>query len=125
QLDERMIISETEAKNIAEKVLALSKADSCVVSVSGRKRRHLRFARNTVTTNGEQDDLVLSITSSFGNRSGASQTNDFKEAAIAAAVSKSEEIAKFAPPDPEFMPPLEPQTYLPGQTYFETTAQST
>src|SRR6266404_4533805 len=123
-LREVMMISESEAKKITDKVLSLSKADSCVVTLSGHKRRHLRFALNSVTTNGEQDDLVLSVSSAFGNRSGSSQTNDLKDDAVAAAVKKSEEIAKFAPPDPEFMPPLGPQTYLPARTYFEKTAQT-
>jgi predicted Zn-dependent protease len=119
-----MIIPERSAKALTDKVLALSKADSSVVTVSGRKRRHLRFALNSVTTNGEQDDLVLSVRSSFGNRSGSAQTNELNDEAIATAVKKSEEIAKFAPPDPEFMPPLGPQSYLPARTYFEATAQT-
>src|SRR5881397_3483120 len=41
-----MMISDSEAKTLTDKVLSLSKADSCVVSLSGYKRRHLRFALN-------------------------------------------------------------------------------
>src|SRR5438132_8242744 len=119
-----MIISQAEAKKITDKVLALSKADSCVVTLGGHKRRHIRFALNSITTDGEQDDLTLSIESSFGTRSGSARTNEFSDSAIAAAVRKSEEIAKFAPPDPEFMPPLGKQSYLDGRTYFDSTAKA-
>src|SRR5206468_9798488 len=49
---------------------------------------------------------------------------ELTDAAIAAAVARSEQIAKFARPDPEFMPPLGPQDYLPGRTYFESTAKA-
>lgn len=120
-----MILSHAEAKKITDKALALSKADDCEVTLGGHNRRHLRFALNSITTNGEQDDLVLSITSTFGTRSGSARINEFTDKAIAAAVKKSEEIAKFAPPDPEYMPPLGPQSYLPGRRYFEATAKAT
>src|SRR2546421_511580 len=101
-----MIISQSEAKKITERVLSLSKADFCETTLGGHKRRNLRFALNTITTNGEQDDLVLSIQSTFGTRSGSASTNEFSDSAIEEAVKKSEQIAKFAPEDPEFMPPL-------------------
>ena len=119
-----MIISQPDAKKITDKVLALSKADSCIVTLGGHNRRHIRFALNSITTDGEQDDLTLSIHSSFGTRSGSARTNEFTDSAIAAAVRKSEEIAKFAPPDPEFMPPLGAQSYLEARTYFYATAKA-
>jgi len=119
-----MIVSESEAKKITSKVLALSKAEFCVVSLGGHNRRNLRFALNSVTTSGQQDDLSLSITSTYGTRSGSASTNEFSDEAILAAVRKSEEIAGFAPPDPEFVAPLGPQTYLSGRTYFDATAKT-
>jgi len=120
-----MIVSQSEAKQITDKVLSLSKAEYCVADLGGHKRRHLRFALNSITTNGEQDDLSLSVRSTFGTRSGTARTNEFSDAAITAAVRKSEEIARFAPKDPEFVAPLGPQTYLPSRTYFESTAKAT
>src|SRR3954468_24242306 len=120
-----MIISEVEAKRITEKVLALSKADSCSVTLGGHARTHLRFALNSVTTDGEQDDLSLAVTSSFAMRSGSARTNEFTDAALAQGVRKSEEIARLAPTDPEFVPPFGPQEYLAGKTWFERTARTT
>jgi len=117
-----MIISESEAKQITAKVLALSKADSCVVSVSGHEHGDLRFALNSPTTSGFQDDLSLSITSNFGRRSGSVSINQIDDGSIAAAVKKSEEIARLAPENPEFVPPLGKQTYVKGGGFYASTA---
>src|SRR5688500_6886175 len=100
-----MIISRSQAKKHFDQIASASKSDSWTASLSGNDRRHLRFALNNVTTAGQQDDLDLSITSHFGKRSGTARTNELSESAILAAVRKSEQIARLAPENPEFMPP--------------------
>jgi predicted Zn-dependent protease len=119
-----MIISEAEAKRITKKVLSLSKADSCVATLSGHERGNIRFALNSATTSGFQDGLRLSVESNFGKRSGSASTNEFDDAAIEAAVRKSEQIARLAPENPEFLPPLGPQEYLKSQAHFAATAEA-
>lgn len=120
-----MLLSQSDAKKITDKALSLSKADSCSVSIAGHERGHIRFALNSVTTSGFQDNLTLSITSNFGKRSGSASINELDEESIAAAVKRSEEIAKLARENPEFQPPLGAQTYLESRTYFERTAKAT
>ncbi len=117
-----MIISESDAKRITTRVLALSKADSCTVTLRGHERGNIRFALNSVTTCGYQDNLSLSVASNFGKRSGEVSINDVADPALAAAVRKSEEIARLAPENPEFQPPLGKQQYLESRLYFEKTA---
>ena len=56
---------------ITNKLLALSKADSCLVTISGSEERHVRFAQNMATTNGSPSALDLSVESHFGLRSGS------------------------------------------------------
>ena len=119
-----MLLPELEAKKLTDRVLALSQADSCIVSLSGREHGNIRFALNNVTTSGFQDDLTLSITSNFGKRSGTVTLNELAEASIAAAVKKSEAIARLAPEDPEFLAPLGPQKFLESRVYFERTANA-
>src|SRR4026209_1388740 len=109
-----MLFSRNEAKKIIDQVRASSKADSWTATVSGTQRRHLRFALNNVTTSGEQDDTTLSITSHFGKRSGTASTNELHAKSVAAPVRKSEEIARIAPENAEFRPPLGPQKYVSG-----------
>ena len=105
-----MILNENEAKNLLTKVLNNSKADSAFASLSGNNSYNLRFARNSLTTNGFSDGLSVSISSNIGKKTGNVSTNKFDDKSIKDAVSKSEEIARFSPDNKEFMPPLEAQT---------------
>jgi predicted Zn-dependent protease len=119
-----MIISEAEAKRITQKVLKLSKADSAVANLGGHDRGNVRFALNSATTTGFQDELTLTIESHFGKRVGSASTNEFDDTAIEAAVRKSEQIARLAPENPEFLPPPGPQKYLESRAFFKTTAEA-
>src|SRR5688572_28644652 len=116
-----MIISEAEAKRITQKVLGLSKAESCVATLSGHERGNVRFALNSATTSGFQDGLRLTVESNFGKRSGSASTNEFDDRAIETAVRKAEEIARLAPENPEFLPPLGAQKYLESRAYYKAT----
>jgi predicted Zn-dependent protease len=117
-----MIYSSDEAKKILEKILSMSKADEAEVSLGGGKNSHLRFAANAATTSGTVENLSISIRSTFGKRTGAYTVNQFDEKTLESAVRKSEEIARLAPEDPEFMPGLGPQTYEKVDAFDEETA---
>ena len=119
-------LTEAEARTILEKVLRFSRADSCEVSLGGGTSGNIRFARNTVTTSGETENMSLSVRSSFGKRSGSTSVNQFDDATLERAVRRAEELARLAPEDPEFMPPLGPQTYTPTPAaYVDATAAIT
>jgi hypothetical protein len=52
--------------------------------------------------------------------------NEYTDDAISAAVKRSEELAKLAPENPEYMPFLGPQTYAPSaKTFVPATAAIT
>ncbi|MCE0482863.1 MAG: TldD/PmbA family protein [Methylacidiphilales bacterium] len=119
-----MILGETEARDLTKKVLALSKADSCIVTISGGEDRHIRFAQNMATTNGAPSDIGIGVESHFGKRSGSASTTDLSDDALASLVEASEATAKLAPENPEFMPPLGPQRYATG-TAFSSATQAT
>ena len=120
-----MILSSSEAKNLTAKVLSLSRADSATVNLAGTEHGNIRFALNSVTTSGHRDNLTLSIESNFGKRSGSVTLNELDDASILEAVRKSEQIARLAPENPEFMPPLGPQSYLEGRSFSTETAKAT
>lgn len=119
------ILSETEARSILQKVLALSQAGACEVSLSGGRRGNLRFARNTVSTSGAAETLGLTVTSSFGKRSGSTSINEFDDASLARAVRSSEELARLSPENPEYVELPGPQKYLEPAGYFASTANLT
>ena len=117
------MLSKEEAKRITDKVLAFRKADELSVSLSGERNGNIRYARNTVSTSGETNNMSLAVTAVFGKRSGTATINEFDEASLEKTVRRAEEIARLAPENPEFVSALGPQTYLDTASYSESTAK--
>lgn len=116
------LLNEQEAKKLIDKVLAFSKADEATVSITGGRTGNIRYARNTVTTNGETDNLSISVTSIFGNRSGTATGNELDDVSLGKLARRSEEVARFAPENPESMPLPGPQQYGTSATWSDNTA---
>lgn len=114
-----MLLSQTNVKEIADRILRRSKAESCVVSISGGSSTNVRFANGSATTNGTADTLSVRIQSSFGQRSGWATVTGLDDGFLVKAQERSEEIARLAPPNPEFLPPLGPQVYEPGDAAYD------
>jgi len=120
-----MILNETDARGITDKILALSKADSCTVSISAFEGRHIRYAQNMATTNGAPGGFEISVESHYGKRAGSATGTDLDDKALATLVTDSEATAQRAPENPEFMPPLGPQKYPAGTAFFPGTQNTT
>lgn len=119
------ILTRDEARDIMQKVIRLSKAEHCEVSMQGENGGNIRYARNTVTTSGEEQNTSLSVKSSFGKKSGTATINEFDEESLAKVVRRSEDLAELAPENPEFMEPLGPQEYRESKTHLQSTADIT
>lgn len=117
------IYTKDEARQIMEKVLAFSKAETCEVNLSGSESGNIRYARNTVSTAGHRSNQNLVVQSSFGKKSGTATIDEFDDASLEKVVRRAEELAKLSPENPEFMPPLGPQEYEESKTYNEKTAK--
>jgi len=115
--------SESEARELLQKVLSYSKSDGCEANLNGSRDGNIRYARNTVTTAGTVEDLALVVQSNFGQKMGTATINEFDEGSLEKVVRRSEELAQLAPENPEFMPVLGKQEYLESKGYFESTAQ--
>lgn len=115
-------LSESEARSILQKVLALSRADECEATLGGGRSANLRFARNAVSTSGASERLNLSVTCSFGLRSGSATINEFDDASLARVVRTAEELARLSPENPESVKLPGPQKYLEPAGYFASTA---
>ncbi|MCJ8321867.1 MAG: TldD/PmbA family protein [Colwellia sp.] len=119
------ILTEQHAKTLLKKVLSFSTADECECNLDGQEGGNIRYARNTVSTAGEQSDLTLIVQSSFGKRMGVATINEFDDASLKKVVRRSEELAKLAPENPEFMPVFGKQKYTSAKTYYDSTANVT
>jgi predicted Zn-dependent protease len=114
--------TEAEARDVIMRVLARSQADACRVFVGGSDTGNVRFARNAVSTSGTTANLSLFVQSSFGAKSGSATGNAFDDATLDRVVSAAEALARLAPDDPEYVPPLGPQTYQPSVAWAGATA---
>src|SRR5690606_10742465 len=95
------IYSKEEAKQILEKVIAFSKADGCQAVLNGSREGNIRYARNTVSTAGENNNTTLAVQSYYGKKSGVATINEFDDQSLEKAVRRSEELATLAPANAE------------------------
>ena len=119
------IYTEEEARKIMEKALSFSTADTCEINLSGEESGNIRYARNTVSTAGHRSNQSLVVQSSFGKKSGTATIDEFDDASLEKVVKRAEELAKLSPENPEFMEPLEQQSYDKAINFVEATANIT
>jgi predicted Zn-dependent protease len=114
------IFSKEEARKILEKVLSFSKADGCEANLNGSNGGNIRYARNTVSTSGEDSNVTLAVQAYYGKKSGTATINEFDDASLEKVVRRAEELARLSPENPEFMEPLAQQTYGESKTFSES-----
>jgi len=119
------ILSKEEAQALLKKVLSYSKADECEIGLSGREGGNIRYALNAVSTAGDISTLTLSVSSTFGKKTGTATINEFDDAALERVVRRAEELAQLAPENKEYMPLLGPQTFAESIEYNANTAAMT
>jgi predicted Zn-dependent protease len=112
------MLSKEEGHAVIQQVIAASHADDVLVTLVASDVTHLRYARNTPSTSGQQSDCVLTVQSTFGKKSASATVNQLDAATLAAVVERSEQLARLAPDNPEQMPGLGPQSY-PGVAAFD------
>ncbi len=116
------ILTKDEAQALLKKVLDYSKADECEVNLNGTDRGNIRYARNSVSTSGRISQRTLVVASAFGKKLGVATINEFDDASLEKVVRRSEELAKLAPENPEYVPFLGQQKYADPITYIPATA---
>ena len=116
-------LSRAAARQLCERVLALSKSEGCQVNINASANGNTRYARNEVTTAGDTDDATLTVTSRFGKRAASVGTNVLDDAGLTRAVETSERLARLAPENPELMPLLPAQAYADVPAFAAPTAE--
>jgi len=115
-------LNQEEAKRICDRVLSFSHADECSVAVNGSRQGNIRFARNSVSTAGLNEDRRLSVTVAFGRRQGTASSNEFDDKSLEQAVRRAEATARLAPENPEYVPVPGKQEFKASAEYFAATA---
>lgn len=117
-----MLLNETDAKALTDKILSYVTAGDATVSVGSDKLSHLRFAGNNFLTSGTRVARSANVTVWIDGKRGAASTNDTDDASLKSMVEQAEKIARNAPVDREYMPTLGKQTYKPVNGFVESTA---
>lgn len=104
-------LSRAEFARIAEIAMNTATGEHTLVSVSDEAGGTTRFANNQVSQNVHIRRQSLSVSAAFGRRHGRASTTELTDAGIRAVVAAAEELARVAPEDPEYLPPLGSQNY--------------
>lgn len=118
-----MTLARWKASSLTKKVLGMAKLEDVSVSVWGGKRGNQRFANNQPTTNGDSEDLSISVTANHEGRTATVSGNRTDTKSLRELVERAEELAKLAPVDPEYMPPLGRQKYAKVKATDKDTAK--
>lgn len=116
------VMSRQECQRVVERVLALSRADGCDVTINSGYTGNTRFAANQLSTSGGVENANLAVQSHFGPKHAVVTTNDLSDESLRRVVQQSEALARLAPDDPEAMPPLPAQRYQAVNAFFDSTA---
>jgi predicted Zn-dependent protease len=98
----------TTSQDIVERALDLSAADGCVIIVDDESTANLRWAGNTLTTNGatrsRQLTVISTIEGSTGVGAGVVSRSNVTVDRIKAVIQASEEAARSGPPADDTQP---------------------
>src|SRR5687768_3283355 len=121
-IPEGAVIPRDQAQALIAKIVKMSKAEEIAVSVNSGYQADVRFAANQMSTAGGVVNSQVAIQSTYGKKHAVATTNDLSDASLLRTVQQSETLAKLSPDDPENMPALGPQSYVPVNGYFDSTA---
>jgi predicted Zn-dependent protease len=116
------LASETTFRRIVDTILSASKAEHTFISFGDGESSTLRFANNQVAQNVSVREPSVSVRVAFGQKVGSSSTNRLDAASLTTLVRQAETIARLAPEDPEYLPPLPKQSYLRVPSFRDSTA---
>ena len=116
------ILTQDETRRITDRVLALTKADECTVTINGNRTGNIRYARNNVSTAGLVENTQMSVSVAYGKKQGTATINEFDDKSLEKVVRRAEDLARLAPENPEFMPAVGKQAFRPSATFSAKTA---
>ncbi len=105
------LTSRDEFRFLVDLVLQHATADHTGMVLQDQNGGTSRFANNQIIQNLNLRKLSFSITSAFGQRHGTACTTDLTAGSVQETLKQAERIAQVSPDDPEFLPPVEAQTF--------------
>ncbi len=119
------LASKSTFQRLVDMVLSASQADDTFISFGDSEETTLRFANNQVVQHVSVRSPNVTIRAAFGKRVGSAGTNRLDERSVGECLRRAEQIARLAPEDPEYLPPLPKQRYLNVPSFRDSTAHAT
>lgn len=118
------LITAQESDHLINFILKNSQAEDVFININSRESSLSRFSENQICQNLNQNRFNLTITSYFGQKSASCSTTETDPESILYTLRQSEELAQFAPADPEWVELLPSQSYDKREPAFDQeTAQ--
>jgi predicted Zn-dependent protease len=120
------MMDKTRREELAQRVLARSKAEQTEAIVQTEDFGLTRFTHNAVHQNISETNTTLRVRAIVDGRAGVVTTNATSDDGIDAALTRALDIARIVPPDEGFVPLERTTANEPGvQGYFASTAAAT
>jgi len=119
------MLGQSRAKQITDRVLALTKTGQAEVLLWVTESALTRFANNTIHQNVTETNTAVTLRVALGQRVGLASTNDATESGLAKVVERATELARLQPENPEFAGFPEPSPFTPASGFDEAAASAT
>lgn len=119
------MLGEARAKEIAERVLALSTADQTEVVILGEENQLTRFANSYIHQNVAEKKALVQVRAVVGKKIGVATTNDLGDEALAQVVEAAIGAAKLQKENPDFRSLPSPQPIPKVEGFVGATAGCT
>lgn len=119
------MLGENKIREIANHVLAYSKATQTEVLIHATESALTRFANSTIHQNVAESDTQVRVRVAYGKKIGVASTNDLSPEALQRTVETARAIAQAQDEDPEFAALPMPQPIQHVEAFVEATASFT
>jgi predicted Zn-dependent protease len=97
------MLTQTHAADIFDKIKRHSTADEVEVLFYGTNNALTRFANNTIHQNVAEENVVVSVRTSFGGRTARATNNKLDDESLKRVVQASESLAQVQHPDADLL----------------------
>jgi len=123
------LLTESQARQIFDRVLKHSRADETEMLISGGRSALTRFANNAIHQNVEEQNLVISVRTVFDGKTARATSNKSDEESLRRLVDAASALSRVQQPDPDLLPmaarPPSPPSQRVPQRFFSQTAEVT
>lgn len=106
-------VNENDLKAALRAACKAAPGAEVTVSIEAKDGGFLRYAVNQATQSGLVSDVAVSVTCAVGKRHASASVHGLRLDEIAQAARRALELARQAPEDPDWLPPLGPASFRP------------